>query len=61
MLQAFDLSYSPDPRVGSLFEHIDISLIACDKVALVGRNGVGKSILMSILSGRLRPSSGRVG
>ena len=60
MLQAFDLSYSPDPRVGTLFEHIDLSLIAGDKVALVGRNGVGKSILMSILAGRRRPLSGRV-
>ena len=60
MLQAFDLSFSPDPRVGSLFDHVDVSLNPGDKVALVGRNGAGKSLLLRILAGRLNPSTGRV-
>jgi ATPase subunit of ABC transporter with duplicated ATPase domains len=60
MLQAFGLSYSPDPRVGPLFENIDLSLHDGEKVALVGRNGAGKSLLLQILAGRLAPSRGRV-
>ncbi len=60
MLQAFGLSYSPDPRVGELFDKVDLSLDYGDKVALVGRNGVGKSLLMRILAGQLRPNSGQV-
>ncbi|AIE86243.1 ribosomal protection-like ABC-F family protein [Fimbriimonas ginsengisoli] len=60
MLQAFGLSYSPDPRVGPLFENVDFSLDPGEKVALVGRNGAGKSILLRILAGRLAASHGRV-
>lgn len=60
MLQAFGLSFTPDPRVGPLFEYIDVSLNRGDKTALVGRNGAGKSVLMSMLAGRLAPSAGRI-
>jgi ATPase subunit of ABC transporter with duplicated ATPase domains len=60
MLQAFDLSYSPDPRVGPLFEHICLAINPGDKVALIGRNGSGKSLLLRILAGKLRPATGRV-
>jgi len=60
MLQAFGLTYSPDPRVGALFENIHLSLDRGDKVALVGRNGAGKSLLVQILFGLLKPTSGRV-
>ncbi len=60
MLQAFQLSFSPDPRVGPLFEQLDFSLAPGEKVALVGRNGAGKSLLLSILAGRLTPDRGRV-
>jgi ATPase subunit of ABC transporter with duplicated ATPase domains len=60
MLQAFGLSFSPGPRVGPLFDNVDISLDAGEKVALVGRNGAGKSVLLRMLAGRLAPSRGRV-
>ena len=60
MLQAFDLSFSPDPRVGSLFDHVDVSLNPGDKVALVGRNGAGKSLLLRILAGRDTEIDGRL-
>ena len=60
MLQAFGLSYCPDPRAGFLFESIDLSVTQGEKVAIVGRNGVGKSLLLRILARRIRPSGGRV-
>lgn len=37
-----------------------MSLGCGDRVALVGRNGVGKSTLLQLLSGRARPDAGRV-
>ena len=42
-----------------LFKGIDIKLT--DKLtALIGRNGVGKSVLMSVLSGKVNATSGRI-
>ncbi len=60
MLQAFDLSISPDPKAGILFQGVRLSVNAGEKVAIVGPNGAGKSLLLQILSRRLRPDSGRV-
>ena len=42
-----------------LFDGIRMQL-GRERVALVGRNGVGKSTLLAVLSGLLRPNSGRV-
>ncbi len=60
MLQGFQLTLTLDPRVGPLFENVDISIGDGEKVALVGRNGVGKTSLLRILAQLDRPSSGRV-
>jgi len=60
MLQAYGLSITVDPKVGPLFENIDLTLDAGEKVALVGRNGAGKSLIVKILAGRVRPAKGRV-
>lgn len=59
MLQGFNLSLTVDPRVGPLFENLDLSIGDGEKVALVGRNGVGKTRLIRILAGLDQPSSGR--
>ncbi len=42
-----------------LFDHLDLR-IAHEHVALVGRNGVGKSTLLAVLAGIAEPESGRV-
>jgi ATPase subunit of ABC transporter with duplicated ATPase domains len=60
MLQAFGLSYTVDPRVGPVFEDVSLSLARGQKAVLVGPNGGGKSLLLSILAGRLTPTRGRV-
>ena len=60
MLQAFGLSCAPDPRSAPIFTNIDISLGRGEKVALVGRNGCGKSLLMRMLAAQLRPTIGQV-
>jgi ATP-binding cassette subfamily F protein 3 len=43
-----------------VFEKADVTLFRGDKVALVGVNGAGKTTLLNILSGRLKPSAGKV-
>ncbi len=43
----------------TLFESINFS-IAAGRIGLVGRNGVGKSTLLRVMSGALLPASGSV-
>ena len=39
---------------------IDVTVAPSDRVGVVGPNGVGKSTLLAVLAGELRPRSGRV-
>ena len=39
---------------------VDLSLHRGERLALIGPNGAGKSTLFDLISGRLRPSAGRV-
>jgi len=43
-----------------VFDGITLGINEGDRIGIVGRNGDGKSTLLSLLSGRLEPSSGRV-
>jgi len=43
-----------------VFDSVTLGLNEGDRVGIVGRNGDGKSTLLAMLSGRLRPDSGRV-
>ena len=44
----------------TLFENLNIHLRAGDRVALIGPNGVGKSTLLNIVAGQLKPDRGQV-
>ena len=44
----------------TVFESVTIGINEGDRVGIVGRNGDGKSSLLSILAGRMQPDSGRV-
>lgn len=44
----------------TLFKNLEFSIAKGDKIALMGRNGVGKSSLLKILLGELQESSGTV-
>lgn len=41
-----------------VLKNIDLSVFACEKIALTGSNGSGKSTLLKILSGKLKPDQG---
>lgn len=43
-----------------IFGNLSFSLGPGDALAVTGRNGAGKSSLLAILSGRLRPDAGRI-
>lgn len=43
-----------------LFSNLNLSVATKDKMALIGNNGAGKSVLLKIMAGKLMPSSGKV-
>ncbi|TAM66030.1 MAG: ABC transporter ATP-binding protein [Microbacteriaceae bacterium] len=43
-----------------IFDSVTVGLNEGDRVGVVGRNGDGKSTLLSLLAGRIQPDSGRV-
>jgi ATPase subunit of ABC transporter with duplicated ATPase domains len=58
LLKAVNLSGSHDGE--PLFTNVTLTLSGHDRVGLVGPNGVGKSTLLRILAGDLRPDRGAV-
>ncbi len=44
----------------TIFDSVTVGVNEGDRIGIVGRNGDGKSTLLSLLSGRLQPDSGRV-
>jgi ATP-binding cassette subfamily F protein uup len=49
-------AYGPAP----LLDGVSLGVAAGDRIGVVGRNGGGKSTLVSLLAGRIEPDSGRV-
>ena len=58
VLAVRDYAKSFDGR--ALFTHVNFSLRAGDRVALLGPNGIGKSTLLRCLMGEITPDSGTV-
>ncbi len=55
-LDQVSLAYGHVP----LLDHIELTIDAGDKVALIGRNGTGKSSLLKVLAGVSAPDDGQV-
>ena len=45
----------------TVFEGVTVGVNEGDRIGIVGRNGDGKSTLLSLLGGRLEPDSGKPG
>ena len=43
-----------------IFDSVTVGINEGDRVGVVGRNGDGKSTLLSLLAGRIQPDAGRV-
>ena len=52
-----DFGYTPDKL---LFKNVDLNIAAGEKLAIIGYNGMGKTTLLKLLAGVLKPVSGRV-
>ena len=53
-------SYARNGKSRSLFKNLSFSLAPSERLALLGRNGQGKSTLIKILGGVVAPTAGRV-
>lgn len=59
MLSLQNISYTlPDHTI--LLDHIQLTLNAYQKAALIGNNGAGKSTLLKIIMGQVQPNEGEV-
>ncbi|WP_028298237.1 ribosomal protection-like ABC-F family protein [Olivibacter sitiensis] len=58
MLTLQNISYR-HPNNNLLFDNVHLTIKRHDKIALIGNNGVGKSILLKIIAGELHPSEGQ--
>ena len=59
MLILQNISYQHENK-DMLFQNISFALNHHDKTALVGNNGVGKSTLLKVVAGELKPFSGQI-
>ncbi len=55
-LQSISLSFSSVP----LIDHVDMQIHAGEKIALLGRNGMGKTTLMKLINGDIDPDDGEL-
>ncbi len=59
VLETLALAVGQDPE-RPLINGLDFTIVGPDRVALTGRNGIGKSTLLKVVSGALAPLSGQV-
>ncbi|HSF58125.1 MAG TPA: ABC-F family ATP-binding cassette domain-containing protein [Candidatus Binatia bacterium] len=59
LLEARDLSfgYTPDHL---LFQRMNLTIKTSDKIGVIGNNGKGKSTLLNVISGGLKPLTGEI-
>ncbi|MES2176313.1 MAG: ATP-binding cassette domain-containing protein [Gemmatimonadota bacterium] len=50
----------PEPARRPALERINVSVVRGEKIAVIGNNGAGKSTMLRIVAGLLRPTSGSV-
>lgn len=56
-IEDLSFGYTPDKM---LFRDVNLAIDAGDKLAFIGYNGMGKTTLLKLLIGRLKPTSGRI-
>lgn len=57
LLEASDISFAFTPEI-PLIENFDLTIAAHDRIAVIGKNGKGKSTLLNLLASELTPQTG---
>ena len=60
LVEANDLSFSFAPEVPVLIDKLSMTIGKDDRIAIIGKNGKGKTTLLNLLAGELMPLSGSV-
>lgn len=60
VLQADHLAYAFEGQPAPLFRNVSFNMRRGETVALIGPNGIGKSTLLQILRGDLKPAAGNI-
>ncbi|MCX5679365.1 MAG: ABC-F family ATP-binding cassette domain-containing protein, partial [Candidatus Omnitrophica bacterium] len=60
MMDVNDLTFSYDGKAPYLISGLNFTVNRHDKICIVGKNGKGKTTLLKLLSGRLKPVNGSV-
>lgn len=60
VLEAEGLSFGYNEEQGNLFSNLNFCLNPQDRVAIIGKNGKGKSTLLKLLAGELKSSAGKI-
>ncbi len=58
LIEAIDLSHRFDSTI--IADHLNLKIMAGDRIGLVGPNGIGKTTVLKMLLGELKPDEGRV-
>ncbi len=60
LLDLFGISFKKSYEEFWPLKDINLSISKGEKVGIIGRNGVGKTTLLSLIAGNIRPSSGKI-
>ena len=61
LIDTVDCSFRYTPESPLLIKNLNLSIGRNSRIALVGKNGCGKTTLLKLLSGELQPTSGIIG
>ena len=62
VMEVRDLSFSYEGNMeNALFKDLSFAVGARDRIGIIGKNGKGKSTLLNVLAGELKPIAGEVG
>jgi putative ABC transport system ATP-binding protein len=59
-LDGVSKSYASGSGVLQVLDRVDLDLVAGETTSLLGRSGTGKSTLLSLIAGLVRPDTGRI-
>jgi ATP-binding cassette, subfamily F, member 3 len=60
LIEAKDLSFSFEPESPPLIDGLNLTIGKRDRIAVIGKNGKGKTTLLNLLAGEMQPLRGEV-